>query len=312
MTTGISRRDALKAGALTTAGIALGAFGPCESFARVGMISKAIPATGEKLPVVGLGTNRYSVESPDEFEARREVLKRLPEFGGSVVDTAPAYGTSEEVIGRLVREIGNRERLFLATKVTAGDGDLGAAKISIEQSFDRLRTDVIDLMQVHNLDGTDALYPLLQERKQEKRIRYVGITTSRDEQHAEAAASLKKHRWDFVQVNYSIDDREAEKDVLPAARERGVAVLINVPFGGRRGSLFARIEGRELPSWAAEIGAHSWAQFFLKYSLSHPDVTCAIPGMTQLSHLEDNAAAGTGTLPDAAMRKRMQEFWTTL
>jgi aryl-alcohol dehydrogenase-like predicted oxidoreductase len=168
-------------------------------------------------------------------------------------------------------------------------------------------------MQVHNLTGTDALAPVLQEQKHAKRIRYIGITTSRDEQHAAMVTSLKKHPWDFVQVNYSIDDRDAEQEVLPLARDRGIAVLLNVPFGGRRGgNLFARVKDRELPSWAAEFDARSWAQFFLKYSLSHPAVTCAIPGMTKVAHLEDNAAGGAGRMPDAAMRKRMEEFWGSL
>jgi aryl-alcohol dehydrogenase-like predicted oxidoreductase len=289
------------------------ASGQGSSLQDMAMITKAIPSTGEKIPVIGLGTNQYGVDSDDEIAPRREVLKRLPELGGKVVDTAPAYGRSEEVIGRLIREINNRDHLFLATKVTAQGGDVGASKVSIEQSFARLRADVIDLMQVHNLAGTDALAPVLQEQKQGKRIRYIGITTSRDEQHADVVASLKKHRWDFVQVNYSIDDREAEKEVLPVATDRGVAVLINVPFGGRRGgNLFARLKDRELPAWAKEIDAHSWAQLLLKYSLSHPAVTCAIPGMTRISHLEDNAAGGKGRMPDASMRKRMEEFWATL
>jgi aryl-alcohol dehydrogenase-like predicted oxidoreductase len=313
MKNSLTRREALKAGALTGAGLALGGWadGPAHA-QQLQLIAKPIPSTGEKIPVVGLGTNRYSVETAEELAARREVLRRLPELGASVVDTAPSYGRSEEVIGRLVDELGNRGRLFLATKVTAPDGDVVAARASIAQSFERLRTALIDLVQVHNLAGTDTLAPILQEQKQAKRIRYTGITTSRDEQHAEAAASLRKHAWDFVQVNYSIDDREAERDVLAVARDRGVAVLLNLPFGGRRGSLFARVEGRALPGWAAEFDAGSWAQFFLKYSLSHPAVTCAIPGMTQVAHLEDNIAAGRGRLPDAAMRRRMEEYWDSL
>ena len=320
MTDIFSRREILKAGTLTGASVALcgsGILGVLAADAPAAndapMLTKAIPSTGEKIPVVGLGTNQFSVDTDAEIAARREVLKSLPELGGAVVDTAPAYGRSEEVVGRLVRELENRDRLFLATKVTAPGGDTGASKVSIEQSFERLRTDRIDLMQVHNLNGMDALAPVLQELKQAKRIRYHGITTSRDEQHAETVASLRKHRWDFVQVNYSIDDREAEKGVLPVAQERGAAVLINVPFGGRRGgNLFGRVERRELPAWAKEFDAHTWAQFFLKYSLSHPAVTCAIPGMTKLSHLEDNASGGKGRMPDAAMRKRMEEFWAAL
>jgi aryl-alcohol dehydrogenase-like predicted oxidoreductase len=314
MVTSYSRRAVLKAGTLTGAGLALGGWHASTTGATgSSMITKAIPSTGERIPVVGVGTNQYGVETADELAARRAVLDRLPQVGGSVVDTAPAYGLSETVIGRLVAELGNRDRLFLATKLRAAGDDVAAARASIEQSFERLRTPVIDLMQVHNLAGTDQLAPLLQEQKAAQRIRYLGITTSRDEQHAEAAASLKEHRWDFVQVNYSIDDREAEREVLPVAQERGVAVLLNMPFGGRRGAnLFARVAGRPMPGWAAEFDARSWAQFFLKYSLSHPAVTCAIPGMTKLAHLEDNAGAGRGRLPDAAMRKRMEQYWEGL
>jgi aryl-alcohol dehydrogenase-like predicted oxidoreductase len=317
-----SRREALKAGALTGVAVALGGASATSIAAESSkvapgtsapMLTKPIPSTGEKIPVVGLGTNQFGVDSDDEIAARRDVLKRLPELGGAVIDTAPAYGRSEEVVGRLVRELENRKRLFLATKVTCPDGDIGASKVAIEQSFARLRADVIDLLQVHNLDGTDALAPVMKELKEAKRVRYLGITTSRDEQHAEVVASLRKHAWDFVQVNYSIDDREAAKEVLPFAQERGVAVLINVPFGGRRGgSLFARVADKPLPKWAAEFDAASWGQFFLKYSLSHPAVTCAIPGMTKLAHLEDNAGGGKGRLPDATARKRMEEFWDSL
>jgi len=313
MTHVYSRRDALKAGMVTGAGLAFGAgVGTALGAPNPRMLTKPIPSTGEQLPIVGLGTNQYGVEAPEEIAARRSVLAKLPELGGAVVDTAPAYGLSEAVIGSLVGELRNRGRLFLATKLTATGGDLEGSKASIERSFERLRTEVIDLMQVHNLAGTDILAPLLQEQKRAKRLRYIGITTSRDEQHAEAAASLGKHAWDFVQVNYSIDDREAERDVLPAALDRGAAVLVNVPFGGRRGSLFARVAGRPLPPWAAEIDVASWAQFFLKYSLSHPAVTCAIPGMTKLAHLDDNAAGGVGRMPDAAMRRRMEQFWGSL
>jgi aryl-alcohol dehydrogenase-like predicted oxidoreductase len=320
MSNTLSRREALKAGTLTGAGLALGGSGIIDALAadpsaatNVPMLTKAIPSTGEKIPIVGLGTNQFGVETDQELTARREVLERLPELGGAVVDTAPAYGRSEEVIGRLVRELENRERLFIATKITAPGGDLGASRVSVEQSFDRLRTDRIDLMQVHNLNGVDALAPMLEELKAAKRVRYHGITTSRDEQHGDVVASLKKHRWDFVQVNYSIDDREAEREVLPIAQERGAAVLINVPFGGRRGgNLFTRVQDRKLPDWAGEFDARTWAQFFLKYSLSHPAVTCAIPGMTKVSHVEDNAAGGKGRLPEAAMRKRMEEFWSSV
>jgi aryl-alcohol dehydrogenase-like predicted oxidoreductase len=264
------------------------------------------------LPVIGLGTNNYSVTSTEDLAARRDVLERMPELGGTLVDTAPAYGRSEEVIGQLVADIGIRDKLFFATKVTT-NADAAAGKAMLEQSFRRLRTERIELIQVHNLTGTEQLLPVLAEYKSGRRIKYLGVTTSNDSQHAATADLMRRHRLDFVQLNYSLDDRESAQTLLPLAQERGVAVLVNMPFGGRRGSnLFARLAGRPLPPWAAEIDASSWAQFLLKYVVSHPAVTCAIPGTTKLSHLEDNQRGGRGRLPDAQMRRRMEKFWDDL
>ena len=307
-----TRRDVLQLGMLATAGALLtpAAFG-AEKTAPI--ITKAIPSSGEQLPVVGVGTNAYGVTAAEELTARREVLERLPQLGGKVVDTAPAYGLSEGVIGELVSQIKNRPQLFLATKVTAQNGDVAAAKAMLEESFKRLRTDKIDLIQVHSLRGTDDVIPVLLEMKSAGRIRYVGVTTSSDGQHGDLMAAMRKHKLDFIQVNYSLGDRESAAEVLPLAQERGTAVLLNIPFGGRRGtSLFSKVGERPVPSWAAEFGAASWAQFFLKYAVAHPAVTCAIPGMTKLKHVEDNLGAARGTLPDAAMRRRMETFWDEL
>jgi aryl-alcohol dehydrogenase-like predicted oxidoreductase len=230
-----------------------------------------------------------------------------------VVDTAPAYGRSEAVIGQLVAELGNRDRLFYATKVTAPNNDAAAGRAMLEQSFRRLRTDHIELVEVHNLMGTDAVMPVLMELKSAKRIRYVGATTSNDAQHAALIETMRADKLDFVQVNYSLDDRESALAVLPEAQQRGTGVLLNMPFGGRRGSnMFARVANRPLPDWAAEFDAQTWAQFFLKYAISHPAVTCAIPGTTKLTHLLDNQRGGRGRLPDAAMRMRMEKFWDAL
>jgi aryl-alcohol dehydrogenase-like predicted oxidoreductase len=274
--------------------------------------TRLIPSSGERLPVIGLGTNNYSVTSTEDLAARREVLRRMPNLGGTVIDTAPAYGRSEEVIGQLVAEIGNRDKLFFATKVTTNT-DAAAGTAMLEQSFRRLRTDRIELIQVHNLTGTEQLLPVLAEYKSGLRIKYFGVTTSNDSQHAATADILRRHRLDFVQFNYSLDDRESAQTLLPLAQDRGVAVLVNMPFGGRRGSnLFARLARRALPSWAAEIDASSWPQFLLKYVVSHPAVTCAIPGTTKLAHLEDNQRVGRGRLPDGEMRKRMEKFWDEL
>lgn len=308
--TTMSRRYALQ---LTAACAALGAARSRAAESDVDAaspITKPIPATGEKLPVVGLGTNAFGVTAPQELAQRREVLRRLPELGGSVVDTAPAYGSSEAVLGNLIADLGNRDQLFLATKVTAADGDAAAAERMIEESLRRLRVERIDLMQVHNLTGVDVLMPLLEKWKQSGRIRYIGITTSNPAAHAQTAALLRKYVLDFVQIDYSIDNRGAEQEVFPLARDRGTAVLVNMPLGGRRaGNLLAQIGDRPLPDWAAEIGAQSWAQLLLKYCVSHPAVTCAIPGTTKPHHLEDNQAAGRGALLDAAMRTRFEKLW---
>lgn len=275
------------------------------------LIKKPIPSSKEMLPVVGLGTNNFDVGEAADIAARKEVLQGMPGLGGSVVDTAPLYGRSEAVIGNLVAELGNRDRLFLATKVMSRDSDGADGKASIEESFRRLRTQRIDLMQVHNLAGVEQLIPVLQALKQAKRVRYFGITTSNPAQHPQMMELMKRLPLDFIQVDYSIDNREVANSVLPLALERHVGVLINSPLGGRRGaaSVFSRVANRPLPDWAAEIDAQSWAQVFLKYVVSHPAVTCALSGTTQLKHLDDNLRGARGRLPDAAMRARMEKYW---
>jgi aryl-alcohol dehydrogenase-like predicted oxidoreductase len=312
--TRISRRRALQAGvAACLVAAARRGFASSAAARADALVTKPIPATGERLPVIGLGTNNYSVTSAEDLAPRREVLRRMPELGGTVIDTAPAYGRSEIVLGDLMAELGNRDRFFLATKVTAPDGDLARGRAILEDSFRRLRTTRIDLMQVHNLDGVDTLIPTLREMKDAKRIRYVGVTTSNDEQYPQLIAAMRQHPLDFIQVDYSIENRAAAAQVLPLAQERGLAVLINMPFGGRRsGNLFPRLAGRELPPWAAEAGARSWAQFLLRYVASHPAVTCVVPGTHRVQHLEDNQAAARGGLPDAAMRSRMEEYWASV
>jgi aryl-alcohol dehydrogenase-like predicted oxidoreductase len=310
----MTRRQILKLGSFAAASSMVGGrLLAAQPAAPLPLIKRTIPSSGEQIPAVGLGTNNYSPTTPEELAARREVLRVMPELGGTLVDTAPAYGRSEETIGQLVAEIGNRKQLFFATKVTAPNDDVAAGKAMLEQSFQRLRTEHIELIEVHNLMGVDLMLPVLEELKAAKRIKYLGVTTSSDAQHAATADILRKQRLDFVQVNYSLDDRESAQVLLPLAQERGVAVLLNMPFGGRRGSnLFARVANQPLPAWAAEIDAVSWAQFFLKYAISHPAVTCAIPGTTKLTHLQDNQRGARGHLPDAAMRKRMEQFWDSL
>ena len=309
-----SRRRLLQAG--VAAGVGLVA-----SRARLGraadtlpLIKKPIPSSKEMLPVVGLGTNNFDVGDPAEIAARKEVLQALPELGGSVVDTAPLYGRSEAVIGGIVAELGNRNRLFLATKVMARDSDGSDGKASIEESFRRLRTDHIDLLQVHNLAGVELLIPVLQDLKKSKRIRYFGITTSNPAQHPQMMELMRRYPLDFVQVDYSIDNREVATSVLPLALERQIGVLVNSPFGGRRSaaSIFGRVANKPLPDWATEIDAQSWAQVLLKYVVSHPAVTCALSGTTQVKHLDDNQRGARGRLPDAALRARMEKYWDSL
>ena len=274
------------------------------------LLTRPIPSSGEKLPVVGVGTNRYNPTTDEERMSRKAVLAGLTAAGAKVIDTAPSYGESERVIGDLLAEIGNRGRCFLATKVTARGGTREEGEAMLEASRQKLRSDRLDLVQVHNLVGTAVLLPLLREQVAAKRIRYTGITTSRDSQYADFEAVMKAERLDFVQVDYSIANRGAAERLLPLAADRGMAVLVNLPFGGPRdGNLLAKLKDRPLPDFAAEIGAASWAQLLLKYILGHPAVTCAIPGMTRLENLRDNLGGGRGPMPDAALRRRMETWW---
>lgn len=309
----VSRRAVVHAGAVLGAAWALGRQALAAGEPSLPLIRKPIPSTQEMLPAVGVGTNNFTASSPDELAARKAVLERLAQLGGSIVDTAAIYGQSEDVIGRHMAELHLRERLFLSTKVMVQNGDVERGKAQIETSFRKLQTQKIDLLHVHNLASTDAMIPVLQQLKQAGRIRYIGMTTSFTGQHAEMLAAIAKHPVDFIQVDYSIGNRVAADDIFPLAQEKGIAVMLNVPFGGRRGAnLLAKASRHPLPDWAKEIDATSWAQVMLKYVLSHPAVTCAIPGTTQVAHLEDNLAGARGRLPDAALRRRMEQAWDAL
>jgi aryl-alcohol dehydrogenase-like predicted oxidoreductase len=272
-----------------------------ESAAPAGLplITKAIPVSGERLPAIGIGTDSFNDSAREEIRAE---LGRMLELGGTLIDTAAAYGDSEALIGDALARLGTRARMFIATKLVASGG-----LESFARSLERLKTDHIDLLQVHNLNGVATLLPTLQQWKQQRKIRYIGVTTSRVSQHAEMLATMRAAPLDFIQVDYSIANRDAAEAILPLALERKIAVLINLPFG--RSSLFREAAGRPLPPWAGDIDVRSWAQYFLKYVIAHPAVTCAIPGSTQVSHLVDNQAAGRGRLPDQSMRRRMEEYW---
>jgi len=269
------------------------------------LISKTIPSSGEKIPAIGLGSDSFQVSENDAIRAE---IGRMHELGGSVIDTAAAYGDSEALIGDALAALGIRERMFLATKLTAGgllSGSGGEA--SFQRSLERLKTKRLDLLQVHNLNGVDSLMPMLQQWKKAGKIRYIGVTTSRTSQHGDLVEAMRKFPLDFIQVDYSIANRDAAANVFPVALERGVAVLANLPLA--RASLIGQAGQRALPDWAGDIDISSWSQFFLKYVISHPAVTCAIPGSTKLAHLEDNQRAARGRLPDMAMRSRMERFW---
>jgi aryl-alcohol dehydrogenase-like predicted oxidoreductase len=306
----MNRRDALLAALSVGAGMAISRAGLAASTGTT--LTKAIPSSGQKVSVIGVGTNNYNVTDADEVAARRGVLEQLPMQGGEVIDTAPLYGRAEEVIGDLVAGLHNRDQLFLATKVMTQDAKAGAA--SMEESMRRLKTQHIDLMQVHNLIGVEAMVPVLQEWKKAGRIGYYGITTSSPGQHGQLMDYMRRLPLDFIQVDYSLANRGAADEVLPLAQQKGIAVIANSPFGGRRAaaSVFGQVAGKPLPDWASSIQVTSWSQLFLKFVVSHPAVTCTVPGTTTVGHLQDNMAAAHGTLPDAALRQKMEALWDSL
>jgi aryl-alcohol dehydrogenase-like predicted oxidoreductase len=267
------------------------------------MHQRKIPSSGEMLPVVGCGTWRtFDVGTRAEERAPlAEVLRILFEAGGSVIDTSPMYGSAEGVIGDLLSASGTRNKAFIATKVWTSGRDSGIAQM--KKSMALLKTDRLDLMQIHNLLDWRAHLPALRAWKAEGRLRYLGITHYTQSAHDELEQVLRAEKWDFVQLNYALDDRAVERRLLPAAVERGTAVIVNQPFGG--GGLLRKLLPRKLPDWASEIGCTSWAQILLKFVLANPAVTCVIPGTGKPEHMRDNVQAGVGIYPDAAMLKRM-------
>jgi aryl-alcohol dehydrogenase-like predicted oxidoreductase len=301
-----SRRSIIKAG------IGFGASllaRPADAFAQAQpLIQKKIPSSGESIPIIGIGTaRRYEdVKSDAEKVPLRETIRQFQSLGGKVIDSSPSYGTAEPVVGELVDGLKVRDSLFLATKVSLRrDGREEGIK-QIEESFKRYRTNKIDLIAVHNLRDTETQLATLREMKQAGRIRYVGITTSFPKQYKEFEQVMKKETLDFIQVDFALDNRETGKRIIPLAGDRGMGVMINLPFG--RGRLFKAVQGKSLPEWAKEFDCQSWAQFFLKYIVSHPSVTCVIPGMAQVKYVVDNLGAARGRLPDAAARRRMEQF----
>ncbi len=269
------------------------------------MLQRVIPSSGEKLPVIGLGTSRVfdAGASAAERGPLEEVLRNFVQLGGKLVDSSPMYGRAESVVGEIATKLKLHDSLFLATKVWTTGREAGVQ--SMERSLELLGTKKLDLIQVHNLIDTKTHLATLRAWKKEGRVRYLGITHYTEGSQAAVARVLEEESLDFVQINYSLMEREAENRVFPVAKNRGVAVIVNRPFGA--GGLFGRVRGKPLPDWAAEFDCKSWAQFFLKWIVSNPAVTCAIPATSKPQHLEDNMQGGVGRLPDEKMRQRMVE-----
>lgn len=289
--------------------LALASLGAGNVTARVNSsrLTKSIPASGEALPAIGLGTwQTFDVGSEPAARAPlREVLALLE---GNMVDSSPMYGNAESVVGELLAELGRRSRVFLATKVWTSGRAEGIRQM--EQSFQRLRAQRLDLMQVHNLVDVATHARTLQDMKAQGRLRYIGITHYTSSAYREVERALQVAPWDFLQINYSLAEREAEERILPLARESKVAVIVNRPFGS--GSMFRATRGKPLPPFAADLGIATWAQFFLKWIVSHPAVTCAIPATSKPAHMKDNLGAGQGPLPDDEQRKLMAEHFDSL
>jgi diketogulonate reductase-like aldo/keto reductase len=304
----LSRRAALATMGAFAAGVPLGL--RCGAAAPAGVLEKVIPTTGERLPVIGMGSwITFSVGDDTALrDARVKVLQAFFDRGGAVVDSSPMYGSSEDVIGYCLRRLTNTHSLFAATKVWTPFQWLGVAQM--ESSLDLWGADRFDLMQVHNLLDWEAHLETLLDWKAQGRVRYIGMTTSHGRRHDELEKIMATQPIDFVQFTYNILDREAESRLLPLAAERGLAVIVNRPF--RRGALFDLFDRRPLPDWANESGCENWAQMFLKFIVSHPAVTCTIPATSRVDHMLENMGAAYGRLPDGEMRRRMVRYVESL
>ena len=270
------------------------------------ILKRSVPRTGEPLPAIGLGTwQTFDVgEDNSSREPLKKVLREFVRLGGSVIDSSPMYGHSESVVGALATELAVQKQLFLATKVWTRGRDAGIKQM--EESLRRLRVDRVDLMQVHNLVDWGTHLETLRRWKDQNKLRYIGVTHYTASAYEELAGVLESQEVDFVQLNYSIAERDAERRLLPLALDRRIAVLINRPFA--QGALFRNVTGKSLPVWAKEIGCTTWSRFFLKFIVSHPAITCVIPATSKIEHLIDNMQAGLGPLPDATMRERMAHY----
>ena len=308
----LTRRDWLR---LTAGGGAALALTPdlLASLARQEVMTRAIPATGEMLPVVGLGSSATfsRVARSEDVSAISSVLQTFVDNGGTVFDTAPGYGASEQVAGDVANDLGIQERIFWATKVNVagrggGSADPAAARAQIERSFDRFQLPVIDLIQVHNLGDPPTQIGILKEEKAAGRVRYIGITSTSERRYPDLAAVMRNEPIDFIGVDYAVDNRASADMILPLAQELGIGVLVYAPFGRTR--LWNRVSGRDVPEWAGEFDAHSWAQFFLKFVVAHPAVTVVTPATSRPEHMIDNLGGGMGGLPDESQLERMVQL----
>ena len=308
----LTRRDYLKYSAMAGAACTFSASLVQAQFAG-DIIKRAIPKTGEEIPVVGLGSSATfrSVAQSEDISALRGVLQTLVDNGGTVFDTAPGYGASEEVAGRIVQDLGLTQDVFWATKVnvaprSGGSADPASARAQIARSFDYIGKDPIDLMQVHNLADLPTQVPIVEELKEEGRVRYIGTTSTSTRRYPDLARAMRDYPLDFIGVDYAVDNRTAAEEILPLAQELGIAVLGYVPFGRTR--LWARVRGRDVPPWAQEFGADTWGKFFIKFVIAHPGMTCVTPATSKPKNMLDNIGAAYGELPDEAMQRRMAEY----
>ncbi|HET7608611.1 MAG TPA: aldo/keto reductase [Gammaproteobacteria bacterium] len=309
----LTRREYLALTARAGAALAL----PQALLAQAGeVLTRPIPKSGERLPVVGLGSSATfsQIAGAADIEAIKAVFSAMLEHGGTVFDTAPGYGASEEAAAKAVNELGVRDRVFWATKLNVAGRGAGAdparARAQVENSFTRLGRDKIDLIQVHNVASMDIQFPILEEYKEAGRVRYVGTTSTFKPQYEALYQLMREKPFDFIGIDYAVDNVDAEERIFPLALDRGIGVLVYLPFG--RDRLWDRVEGHAVPEWAAEFGATTWAQFFLKFAASHPAVTAVTPATSKPHHMVDNMTAARGRLPDQAERKRMVDFIAAL
>lgn len=308
----LTRRECLKYLGLAGAAVTLQP-GLLQAIENGCLVTRVIPSSGERLPIVGLGSSATfsSVARSEDVSALRNVMKVLLECGGAVFDTAPSYGASEEVAGKIVQELDANEKIFWATKLNVagrggGSADPVAARAQIERSFQYIGKDPIDLIQVHNLGDIPTQMGVLKDLKAEGRVRYIGVTSTRASRYADLAKVMREEPIDFIGVDYAVDNRESAETILPLAQDLGIGVLIYIPFGRTR--LWRRVSGLDVPEWAQEFGANSWAQFFLKYIAAHPAVTTITPATSKPKNMVDNLGAAVGEFPDEATRRRMVAF----